>query len=136
MMIWFQIQLFLWWQKNLIFGILKLCILTQVDLTIWPVIKNGWLTSMIIRSARSNSQTTKHCVLKEWEMWWLKGKMVNMKSNLLNMRHLLEKCFTMHTQNDYLEVLDSNQRKILRIPLAPIRSFRFKLMLLKISVCI
>jgi len=46
-----------------------------------------------------------------------------MKSNQLNMGQLLEKGFTMHMQDDLLEALDSNQRKILRVSLAKNKTF-------------
>ena len=45
----------------------------------------------------------------------------------LSMGQLLEKGFTMHMQYDHLEVLDSNQRKILRVPLAQNRTFHIQI---------
>src|ERR1044072_507318 len=49
-----------------------------------------------------------------------------MKSNLISLGQLLEKGFTIQMNHGHLEVLDRNQRRVLRVPLTQNRTFQIK----------
>lgn len=51
----------------------------------------------------------------------------SMKTNLLSLGQLLEKGFSMTMQNNYIEVFDCKQRKVLQAPLAKNRTFKVNL---------
>lgn len=50
-----------------------------------------------------------------------------MKNNLLSMGQLLAKGFTMHMEDDHLEVYDSSSKKILSAHLAENKTFQVRI---------
>ena len=48
----------------------------------------------------------------------------NMKNNLLSLRQLLEKGYSMQMEDNQMKIFDSNKRLILKAPLLRNRSFK------------